>query len=106
MTIFLKQDDRELWALLRTREVWIVDDKLASEKLKIERKVFFLDLRENPRGQFLRVTEDVRGRRDTIIIPTSGLVDFRDALERIMEHVEFDEDEYEVVEVDVEEEFD
>jgi len=83
-----------------------VDDSLASEKLKIERKMFFLDLRENPRGQFLRVTEDVRGRRDTIIIPTSGLVDFRDALERIMEFVEFDEDEYEVVEVDVEEDFD
>jgi len=77
-----------------------VDDPITTEKLRIERKQFFLDLHENPRGQFLRVTEDVRGRRDTIIIPSTGLVDFRDALERILEHVDLDEDEYEYVEVD------
>jgi len=77
-----------------------VDDPITTEKLRIERKQFFLDLHENPRGQFLKVTEDVRGRRDTIIIPSTGLVDFRDAIERILEHVDLDEDEYEYVEVD------
>ena len=38
---------------------------LASEKLATERKVFFLDLKENDRGRFIKITEDVGGRRDT-----------------------------------------
>ncbi len=46
---------------------------LKTEKVQIERKVFTLSLRENPRGRFLKVTEDVGGRRDTLIIPSSGL---------------------------------
>ena len=33
-------------------------------------------LKENPRGRFLRITEDVGGRRDTIIIPATGLEEF------------------------------
>ena len=37
---------------------------LRSEKVQIERKTFFLDLKENDRGRFLRITEDVGGRRD------------------------------------------
>ena len=57
-----------------------MDDELLSERIKIERKQFFFDLKENPRGRFLKITEDVGGRRDTIIIPTSGLELFRDTL--------------------------
>lgn len=47
-----------------------------SERLQIERKTFTLSLRENPRGQFLRITEDVAGRHDTIIVPAPGLGEF------------------------------
>jgi hypothetical protein len=54
-----------------------MDDVLKSEKLAVERKNFFFDLKENPRGRFLRITEDVNGRRDTIIIPAPGLEEFR-----------------------------
>ncbi len=57
-------------------------EALLSEKIQIERKVFFFDLKENPRGRFLRITEEVGGRRDAIIIPTSGLDAFKDTLER------------------------
>jgi hypothetical protein len=53
------------------------DEKtLQSERIQIERKVFTLSLRENPRGRFLRITEDVSGRHDTVIIPAPGLEDF------------------------------
>lgn len=55
---------------------------LASDKIQVERKVFFFDLKENPRGRFLRITEDVDGRRDTIIVPSTGLDKFRDAIDR------------------------
>jgi hypothetical protein len=50
---------------------------LKSEKLQVERKNFTLALKENPRGRFLRITEDVGGRYDNIIIPSTGLEEFR-----------------------------
>ena len=53
-----------------------MENTLKSEKLTIERKQFYFDLKANARGAFLRITEDVNGRRDTIIIPASGLQDF------------------------------
>lgn len=59
----------------------VQEDTLKTEKIQIERKTFILTLRENPRGRFLRITEDVGGRRDTIIIPAPGLEDFKRLLE-------------------------
>lgn len=62
-----------------------MEEVLKSEKIAVERKSFFFDLKENPRGRFLRITEDVNGRRDTIIIPAPGLEDFRKALDAMIE---------------------
>jgi len=58
-----------------------MEDVLKSDRIAVERKQFMFDLKENPRGKFLRITEDVNGRRDTIIIPAPGLEDFAKALE-------------------------
>ncbi len=55
---------------------------LYSERLQIERKQFYFELKENASGQFLRMTEDVGGRRDTIIVPATGLTEFREAVAR------------------------
>ena len=60
------------------------EDTLKSAKIQIERKTFVLALKENARGRFLRITEDVGGRRDTIIIPAPGLEDFRALLDEII----------------------
>jgi len=57
------------------------EETLRSDKVQIERKTFVFTLKENPRGRFLRITEDVGGRRDTIIIPAPGLEDFRKLLD-------------------------
>ena len=54
------------------------------EKVQIERKTFFLDLKENDRGRFLRITEDVGGRRDRIIMPATGMEDFARALDDLI----------------------
>ncbi len=59
------------------------EETLRSEKLQIERKTFVFTLKENPRGRFLRITEDVAGRRDTIIVPAPGLEDFRKMVEEM-----------------------
>src|SRR5258708_13462294 len=56
------------------------EETLRTEKIQIERKTFVFTLKENPRGRFLRITEDVGGRRDTIIIPAPGLEDFKKLL--------------------------
>ena len=58
---------------------------IASEKITNERKIFFLDLKENQRGRFLKITEDVGGRRDTIMLPADAFKDFAEALERLIE---------------------
>src|ERR1041385_2180546 len=57
------------------------EETLKSDKVQIERKTFLFSLKENPRGRFLRITEDVGGRRDTIIIPAPGLEDFKRLLD-------------------------
>lgn len=59
-----------------------MDEELHSERIQIERKQFFFDLKQNPRGRFLKITEDVNGRRDTIIVPTTGLDLFRDTIDK------------------------
>ena len=58
---------------------------MASEKLVVDRKIFFLDLKENNRGRFIKITEDVGGRRDTIMLPAEAFQDFTQALERLVE---------------------
>lgn len=55
----------------------VQEDTLKSDKVQIERKTFLFALKENPRGRFLRITEDVNGRRDNIIIPSTGLEEFK-----------------------------
>ena len=62
---------------------------LFTEKVISDRKIFFMDLKENDRGRFVKITEDVRGRRDTIMLPIEALDDFLDALNRV---ADFEED--------------
>ena len=60
------------------------EHSLQTFSLQVERKHFTFDLRENPRGRFLRITEEVNGRYDSIIIPITGLEQFRDVLNEIV----------------------
>ena len=62
----------------------VQEDTLKSETIQIERKTFVLTLKENPRGRFLRITEDVGGRRDTIIVPSTGLEDFKKLVDEMV----------------------
>ena len=62
-----------------------MDTELLSKHIQIERKQFSFSLKENIRGRFLKVTEDVGGRRDTIIIPSTGLEEVRDVIEEAIQ---------------------
>ncbi len=62
----------------------VQEDTLRSAEVQIERKSFLFALKENPRGRFLRITEEVNGRRDTIIIPSTGLAEFKKIVEEMV----------------------
>src|ERR1700693_5652855 len=53
-----------------------MDNIIEARELQIERKHFYVELRENDRGRFLRITEEAHGRRNSIIVPSTGVDDF------------------------------
>lgn len=56
---------------------------LHTEKILADRKTFYIDLKENARGRVVKITEDVGGNRDTIMVPADILDDFIQALQDI-----------------------
>ena len=62
-----------------------MDTQLRNAHIRVERKQFTFDLKENLQGTFLRITEEVNsGRRNSIVIPASGLELFRDTLNEVI----------------------
>jgi hypothetical protein len=53
-----------------------MDNVIATREVQVERKHFYIEYRENERGRFMRITEEAHGRRNTIIIPSTGLEEF------------------------------
>ncbi|XP_076230921.1 purine-rich binding protein-alpha isoform X4 [Calliopsis andreniformis] len=63
------------------------DGKLKSEVMTKDNRRYYLDLKENTRGRFLRVSQTVTrgGPRTQIAIPAQGMIEFRDALTDLLE---------------------
>jgi hypothetical protein len=61
----------------------VESDLLHTEKILADRKTFYLDLKQNSRGMVVKITEDVGGNRDTIMVPAEILGDFIAALSDI-----------------------
>lgn len=61
-----------------------MDHVIESKQLQIERKHFYVEMRENDRGKFLRITEEAHGRRNTIIVPSTGVEDFNAAIAEVL----------------------
>ncbi|XP_022691572.1 transcriptional activator protein Pur-beta-like isoform X1 [Varroa jacobsoni] len=67
------------------------DGKLRSEVMVKENRRYYLDLKENSRGRFLRVSQTIAtvsaraGPRTQIAIPAQGMIEFRDALTDLLE---------------------
>mmetsp|Transcript_47629 Transcript_47629/g.126300 ORF Transcript_47629/g.126300 Transcript_47629/m.126300 type:complete len:216 (-) Transcript_47629:61-708(-) len=53
--------------------------------MQIEQKRIFLNLRENARGRYLRIVEVTGNNRSTIIVPASGLQQFRAILDEFVD---------------------
>lgn len=61
-----------------------MDNVIEAKQVQIERKQFNLELRENDRGRFLRITEEAHGRRNTIIVPSTGVENFTAAITEVL----------------------
>lgn len=65
-----------LWGLGQGEE-----QELASKMLQIQSKRFYLDVKENPRGKFIKVAEiGADGRRSQVYLALSTAAEFRDHL--------------------------
>lgn len=69
------------------------EDIILSRSFSSERKHFTIEFRENDRGKFFRITEETRGKRNCIIVPSTGIDDFRDALDDLLDELDPPEDE-------------
>lgn len=59
------------------------DDIICTEKITVDRKTFFIDLKQNARGRVVRITEKVSSNRDRIMVPAEILDEFIAALQEI-----------------------
>ena len=83
MTTYEMVSARATTALLKREFTY--DRQLHSVQIRVERKQFTVDLTENLRGKFLRITEEVNsGRRNSIVIPATGLELVRDVLNEVI----------------------
>lgn len=58
-----------------------MDQELYSKQLQIENKIFYIDLKSNHNGKYLKISEKSGGRRHNIFIPESGVEDLKSAIE-------------------------
>jgi hypothetical protein len=65
-----------------------MDNILDAKDVQIERKHFHVEFRENERGKFLRITEEAHGRRNTIIVPGTGVGELTAAIGEVVAGVE------------------
>ncbi len=66
-----------------TKGEMVDSDLLHTEKILADRKTFFLDLKQSSRGMVVKITEDVGGNRDTIMVPAEILGEITAALSDI-----------------------
>jgi len=63
------------------------DDELFSTMIRVESKDLFVDLRKNKGGVYLKLSERYGKSRNSVLIPASGIVKLKNALETILSQV-------------------
>nr|GMD19464.1 transcription factor Pur-alpha 1 [Ipomoea batatas] len=70
------------------------DVELLSKTLQVEHKLFYFDLKENPRGRYLKISEKTSSTRSTIIVPSAGISWFLDLFNYYVNSADDDQDVY------------
>ena len=61
----------------------VQEDMLKALAIQVERKTIVVKLNENRRGRFVRIQEENEVKRNCVIIPVSGLAEFKRLIEEI-----------------------
>lgn len=62
-----------------------MDQELYSQQFVIEHKMFYVDLKANAAGYYLKISEKSGGRRHNVLIPISGLSQILKALQEAVD---------------------
>ena len=60
------------------------DLELFSVQFPVENKMFYVDLKQNSNGTYLKISEKSGGRRHNVLIPLAGLQQLREALDQAL----------------------
>ena len=80
---FRPRPPRQPWHELPPRP-HVHEDTLKTGGFQIERKTFIFLLKENPRGRFLRIIEQGGTNSNSIVIPSTGLHEFKNLLAEML----------------------
>lgn len=62
-----------------------MDDELYSAQFPVEHKMFYVDLKTNANGLYVKISEKSAGRRHNVLIPASGMETFMGHLQEAIE---------------------
>lgn len=65
-----------------------VDEELYSKQFQVENKMFYVDLKSNPNGYYLKISEKSGGRRHNVFLPAPGLHELKSAIEEALKRME------------------
>ena len=71
-----------------TPRPFVQEDTIKTAEFQVERKFITVTLKENPRGRFLRITEESGSKRSTVIIPITGMDDFKRVINEMAQAAE------------------
>ncbi len=63
------------------------DEELYSKQFQVENKMFYVDLKANGNGMYLKISEKSGGRRHNVFLPAPGLLELRDAIEEALKRM-------------------
>jgi len=58
-----------------------VDEELYSLQFPVEHKMFYVDLKANANGAYIKISEKSGGRRHNVLLPATGLDQLQEALD-------------------------
>lgn len=61
------------------------DEELFSFQFPVEQKMFYVDLKANANGTYLKISEKSGGRRHNVLLPSSGLRELLEAVQGAVE---------------------
>ena len=64
-----------------------MDEELYSKQFQVENKMFYVDLKSNTSGMYLKISEKSGGRRHNVFLPAPGLHELQSAIEEALKRV-------------------